>query len=775
MFKHPLLLVTLLAVACEGTSDKVAPGDDPGVDSAVEDGDGDGFPADQDCDDGDAAVYPGAVEDCGDGVDDDCDGLVDCEDGDCPPRVCGEEGYCDDGEDNDEDGVSDCLDEDCWASEGCSPFPVRVVLTGGRVTRTRGLLRSWVFSSSSDSVRSFTASTARCSLTGQVSGELRIREGQGDAITCGFSAEPSFQVSGTCDCDALPLRHREAFEMRCPVYGSASGFLPPELFGERSGSPEGFSRRSPVGSWYRASATTWGSRFTETQDPSHTYLVTSSTWSGPLIGGSFLVYDRDGDRVGDARDCDDGEARVSPELREWPGDGLDNNCDGVVDVMPLSEAKASFVGSVPEAALGSGVAALADLDGDGLPEIALGAPGEDDEAGAVYIYLSAGGILGERGLDDATLRVSGEAEEAEAGLRLATAGDIDGDGLEDLLIGAPGSGRAYVFHGVTLLGASSLSFDDADVSLQGSGVGGALTGAGDVNGDGIDDLLLGARGSTQPGAAYLLFGGALGEGLLSARSADRGFEGAAASSLGAVGVAGIGDVDGDGLADLLIGEEAERFSERAAHLVLGAAALPSTSSLADADHHFVSSRAVIGVAAAGLGDLDQDGLDDFMLSAPELNVHASQVGENGVTYVVLAADLVGGEQQAEASHAQLQGGYGVQWSGASLAVEDVDGDGRPDAVVGAPQSDAPAFDPGASDNCGEVFVVLGDTLSQGGAIVLEPELGWMWGPAERRSQLGAQLAAAGDVDGDGRGEVLVGAPGHTHFTDERGAAWLIGL
>ncbi|MFT5679390.1 MAG: hypothetical protein ACI8RZ_000294, partial [Myxococcota bacterium] len=154
--------------------------------------------------------------------------------------------------------------------------------------------------------------------------------------------------------------------------------------------------------------------------------------------------------------------------------------------------------------VGTSLAAVGDLNGDGLADVLIGAPGHDgsgDEAGAVYLLL--GPATGSHDLSEAHARLDGEGVEDFAGRAVAGVGDMDGDGNPDLAVGAPGvdlggseAGAAYLLLG-PVTGAWSLS--DADAVTYGTaddaGLGGALSGGVDLTGDGRDDVLIGAPGA----------------------------------------------------------------------------------------------------------------------------------------------------------------------------------------------------------------------------------------------------------------------------------------
>ena len=232
---------------------------------------------------------------------------------------------------------------------------------------------------------------------------------------------------------------------------------------------------------------------------------------------------------------------------------------------------------------GTSISFIGDINGDGRDDVIFGAPksavGGNVAAGSSYVVFGsntfAGASILPGDLDGGNgFRIDGLiAPFGEAGTSVAAAGDINGDGVNDMIIGAPNAlnGEAYVVFGKTSGYASTLSLSSLAAtdgfSITGLAnsdfLGGSVASAGDVNGDGFDDIIIGARESTAPdlvsyGESYVIFGKASGFGTsfdLTTFDGTNGFriEGAAAGDRSGTSVASAGDINGDGLDDLVIG------------------------------------------------------------------------------------------------------------------------------------------------------------------------------------------------------------------------------
>ncbi|MBC8072195.1 MAG: FG-GAP repeat protein, partial [Deltaproteobacteria bacterium] len=388
---------------------------------------------------------------------------------------------------------------------------------------------------------------------------------------------------------------------------------------------------------------------------------------------------------------------------------------------------------------GFSVAHGGDVDGDGLADVIIGAPQANaiaDDEGRVFVVFgkadTAAVTLATLEADGAGFVIEGIAIDDLAGWSVGGGSDIDGDGLDDVIVGAPqadgnavgNSGRVFVVHGK----ADSLPVDLADVVAGNGGfaidgialedhAGDAVAGLGDVDGDGLEDLAIGVPqaniGGGNSGRAFVVLG----------RTATSPIE----------------------LADVVLGE--------------GGFAIEGTAGLDQ-----------LGDAVAGAGDVDGDGRADLVLGAPGAEDGANLQGRS---YVVLGRDagapalasdiasgiggfVIDGESEGDLSGWSVGGGI------------DVDGDGLGDVLVGAQNADYAASVAGRSyvvyGSSGAGPVALGDIAMGSGGFAIDGEM--------TNDISGWAIAGGGDVSGDGLGDVLVGAYG-APGGDDVGRAYVV--
>lgn len=353
-----------------------------------------------------------------------------------------------------------------------------------------------------------------------------------------------------------------------------------------------------------------------------------------------------------------------------------------------------------------------DLDGDGAGDMLVGAIGESTQgpgAGAVYL-LAEPGIGGAHLLTEARTTLFGETLGDFAGSSVAFPGDVDGDGAADLLVGASsndalgiGGGRAYLLRGPIPVGAVLLA--DADTAISGAGssaiapphgapaggdgVGAALDGIGDFDGDGLDDLAIGANGSDRGGVdagALAIYLGPVAAGRLTLDHADQLYLGDADYQYAGDSVAAAGDLDGDGLADVLVGGNTQGPGTT---WILPGPGVPGSSPLDAVPTALVGETDLdyAGAYTARGGDLDGDGWPDVVVGAYASGKVATQAG---VVYLAFGPFPSGTLALPDIAHQWLGEQDGDNAGRAVSGGVDADGDGLDDVLVGAPYSDEAA-------------------------------------------------------------------------------------
>lgn len=490
------------------------------------------------------------------------------------------------------------------------------------------------------------------------------------------------------------------------------------------------------------------------------------------ITGRYSYYpDADGDGFGDGAaptldctlpdghvnngtDCDDSDPEVHPDALELCGDGVDNNCDRQACLRTGAWAMpdgAQLIGARTSDQAGQALALWGGADGVSL---AVGAP-HVAPGGGVYVWPSA--PTGDTSMDQAPWALLGEVEE-ELGTALAWAGWGD----PALLVGLPGRthndqalcGAVLAFEAPT---AGSPALADAALLLVGEddsdALGSNLTNLGDLDGDGLDEVLAGAPGyrvlvpfESRAGRYYQINGTDRGEHL--AYFWESFIEGTSMLSTGFTSPA-MGDFAGDGVRVLALPVRRTDGGSGGIHLLEPEPGIPQ-----DVDEGYVQFYASGGLdqefaSALAAADLDGDGRDDLIVGAPgELVGSAPSTGR---VYVFLG-DLTDGTGEADAAYV-ISGTVAGGRFGQTLAVAaDDDGQGGLDGVAG-PELVIGA--PGSGDQPGGVYVYTGLSAASLSADDAHSHLTGSTSSAG----LGTAAAAGLDLNGDGFGDLALGAPG----------------
>ncbi len=764
---------------------------------------------DEDCDDGDAAVNPDAEEVC-DGIDNDCDGELDNDAADATTWYLDEDG---DGYGLEDDSILACEQPKGWApkpgdcdDQAPTAYPGAAEVCDGIDNDCDDVTdpdasddaTTWYRDSDGDGYGNTEMSWTSCEApTGYVE-----TPGDCDDTDEAFNSDAE-EICDELDndCDGLTDDEDKGVAGGETWYADADG----DGFGDSASTttaclePSGYTADATDCDDTNSDAYPEAAEVCDEVDNNCDGLTDDDD---PTVSDARTWYpDTDGDGFGDGAsglsaciqpsgyiadsdDCDDTDYDVNPDATEVCDD-IDNDCDDMIDI--------------DDPSIRGDVDWYADSDGDGFGDRAssltsctqpTGYTSDSDDCDDTDYDVNpdateicgdgvdndcdgtAGACWeGSHSLGGADVKIAGESSGDYAGRRIAFGGDINGDGVDDLLVGASGAdadsgtaadaGKAYVLFGPVT----------ADGDLSGAGLimtgvnasdcaGDGLSSAGDTDGDGYDDLLVGAyqadSGGSDSGTVFLVMGPASG-GSMVLDTATTAFLGDAAGDYMGYAVAGDGDMNGDGYDDLLIGAYGADPSGASSGLVYVIHG-PASSGRIDASaagYTLVgeSNADYAGYAVALTGDTDGDGYHDLLVGAYGDDDGGSAAG---AAYLVLGpAEWSGALADSDAKLlGESTGVYAGSWTSAA---GDVNADGYADIMVGAPYADA-----GTGTNTGVTYLLHGPISS--GSSSLSIAQSFFVGESGA-DYVGEQFSSAGDVDGDGGDDILVG----TSYDDEGGS------
>ncbi len=315
---------------------------------------------------------------------------------------------------------------------------------------------------------------------------------------------------------------------------------------------------------------------------------------------------------------------------------------------------------------GESVSSAGDVNGDGFDDVIVGAlfanPNGKDSGSSYVVFGRASGFSAAMDLSSLNgsngFRLDGEANRDYSGRSVSTAGDVNGDGFDDLIIGAYGTSSSYVVFGKASSFSAAMDLSSLDGSngfrLDGAAddySGGSVSNAGDVNGDGFDDVIVGApfvnSNGSYSGSSYVVFGQASGFSAtmdLSTLNGSNGFrlDGEAKFDLSSWSVSTAGDVNGDGFDDLIVGASGtdpngNRDSGSSYVLFGQASGFSATMDLSslNGSNGFrldgVTEGDHLGESVSTAGDVNGDGFDDLIVGAWGADPNG---GASGSSYII---------------------------------------------------------------------------------------------------------------------------------------------
>lgn len=444
-------------------------------------------------------------------------------------------------------------------------------------------------------------------------------------------------------------------------------------------------------------------------------------------------------------------------------------------------AVARLAGQNANGLVGSDVASMGDVDGDGYDDFVVGESYGESEDGYGRFHLIYGTAAGYSNgvlptVADATF--IGFSNSDRLGDAMDRAGDVNGDGYADILVGSPGieNGAAYLLYGSATRFSGSANIEDAadvifreDITVN--FLGEDVSGVGDLDGDGYDDLIIahksGNNGSTGlAGAIFIFYGGTQLTGTLTpSTDADAIIRGTSQWEYFGVAVSRTNaDFNNDGLNDFLVGANPAGENDSVAYLFYGSA----TRLAGELETNAASAAFALNWETGGLsdvdaiGDLNGDTYTDFVLGSYNAQVSGT---EQGSAYVFMgqAAAYSGTYDVESDATAELQGQYPEAWYGIFVSgINDLNGDGYDELMVASRYG---------AESSGNTYLFYGDANMYSG--VLNGPATAQVAMSNNNGFLNAMGESGGDVNGDGYQDLLVRVPLRDGAEGDSGAIYIV--